>query len=110
MIVAAANILSLLIAATGWHYVFYSRAAKTLEAIESPRLNGKRILCRQINGGLLMALGVLTFCGAQDLRPVVFVGVWITAMAVLAMIVVLALVDVRLTWTLSRARRRGPRH
>jgi hypothetical protein len=104
-----ANVLSLLIAATGWHYLFYSRAVKLLEEIEFRELNAKRVLYRRINGGLLMALGLLTFCGVQNLRPVVFVGIWIAAMVVLATIVVLAMVDVRLTWKLAQSRRRRSR-
>jgi hypothetical protein len=109
VLTSAASILSLLIAATGWHYLFYSRAVKLLEEIESRELNFKRVLCRRINGGLLMVLGVLIFCGVQNLRPVVFVAIWIAVMAVLATIVVLAMVDMRLTWKLAQSRRRGPR-
>jgi hypothetical protein len=106
---AVANILSLLIAATGWHYLFYSRAAKLLEEVESRELHVRRILCRRINGGLLIVLGILTFLGSRTARPVIFVAVWIAAMAILAAIVILALVDLRLTWKLAQARRRPPR-
>lgn len=105
---ATADILSLLIAAIGWYYMFYSRAAKNLQGIEARQINFKRVLCRRINGGLIMVLGILVFTGSQNLRPLVFVVVWILAMVFLATSIVLAMVDVRLTWKLAQSRRRGP--
>jgi hypothetical protein len=102
------DLLCLLIAAVGWYYMFYSRAAWDLKEIEARQINMKRVLCRRINGGIILLLGVMVFAGLQKLPPVVFLIVWLIAMSLLALSVALGIVDLRLTWKLSRVRRRGP--
>ena len=104
----AVSLLPLIVAATGWHYLFYSRAVKVLEDLETRELHLRRVLCRRINGGLFIVLGVLTFCGTQSLRPALFVFVWLAVMAILALIIVLAIVDLRLTSKLARSQPGGP--
>ena len=102
------DIFSILTAAAGWYYLFYSRAAQKLEAIESRQINARRVLLRRLGGLAMLALGILFFAGFQNLRPFPFVVVWIAVMAILATIVVLALIDVRLTYKIQKSRRQGP--
>ena len=101
--------LCLLIAAAGWYYMFYSRAARDMEDLEARQINMKRVICRRINGGVIMLLGIMVFAGSQNLPPVVYLIVWFVAMSLLALSVMLGMVDLRLTWKLSRARRKEPR-
>ena len=104
-----ADILSILTAAAGWYYMFYSRAADRLEGIESERLNRRRIRLRRAGGGVLMLLGILFFAGSQEISAVAFLAIWSCVMLLLVVIVILALIDLRLTWQLQRSRRQGPR-
>lgn len=100
------DIFAGLTAAMGWYYMFYSRAAKKLEAIEAQHINLWRIRLRRIGGGAMMLLGVLFFAGFQNLAPIPFIVVWIGVMLALLLIVALALFDIRLTWALRKTRRR----
>jgi NhaP-type Na+/H+ or K+/H+ antiporter len=101
------DILCLLIAAVGWFYMFYSRAARDLKELEARQINTKRVLCRRINGGVILLLGMTVFAGLQNLPPVIYLIVWLIVMMLLAICLVLGMVDLRLTWKLSRVRRRG---
>jgi drug/metabolite transporter (DMT)-like permease len=102
------DIFSLLTAAAGWYYIFYSRAAQKLESVETHQLNRRRVRLRRIGGGFMMLLGVLFFAGFQNLRPIPYIAVWVGVLLSLCAIVVLALIDVRLTWKLQKSRRRPP--
>jgi drug/metabolite transporter (DMT)-like permease len=103
-------ILSLLIAISGWYYAFYSPAARRLASIEDEPLNQKRVRLRQFGGGVMMALAVCFFAGFYSidfrLQPRAFVTLWMTVCALLALIVWLALIDLRLTLQLRKRRRR----
>jgi hypothetical protein len=100
------DIFAGLTAAMGWYYMFYSRAAKKLEAIEAQHINLWRVRLRRIGGGAMMLLGVLFFAGFQNLAPIPFIVVWVGVMLALLLIVALALFDIRLTWALRKTRRR----
>ena len=93
---------SLLTAAAGWYYLFYSRAAKQLDGIEVHRLNQWRVRLRRIGGAAMLLLGVAFFAGFQVVNPRFFVATWISVMALLAAIVILGLIDVRLTWQVQK--------
>lgn len=104
-----ADILAVFTAAVGWYYMFYSRAAGRLDEIESERINRRRIRLRRVGGGVLMLLGILFFAGSQELSAVTYLVIWSGVMLLLLVIVILALIDLRLTWQLQKIRRQGPR-
>ncbi|HSU66273.1 MAG TPA: hypothetical protein VLJ39_05360 [Tepidisphaeraceae bacterium] len=103
-----ADIIAVLVAASGWYYLFYSRAAQKLESVEARNVNLTRVRLRRIGGGAMAILGGLIFAGAQEIRPVWFIVVWSGVLFLLLTIVILALIDVRLTWKLQKVRRRPP--
>lgn len=93
--------LALLTAAAGWYYMFYSKAAQRLSGIEDPQLNRQRILLRRIGGGTMFILAVLFFAGFEGIdparRPTLFVLNWLGVALLMFIVVVLGLVDLRLT-------------
>jgi len=99
-------IFSIIIAAAGWYYLFYSPAASRLAGIESNANNSRRQWLRRANGIVLFALAISFFAGFYtvdvDSNPHAFVLVWLTVFALLFTAVVLALLDVRLTAKLRR--------
>ena len=108
-----ATILSVLTGVAGWYYLFYSKAADQLADLEDQRLNRRRIRLRRIGGGVMLGLAVGLYVGfyAADERahPWLFVIVWSAVMILIAMLVVLALLDVRLTYRLRTHRLRAKR-
>ena len=110
MSVALIDIFALLTAAAGWYYMFYSRAAHRLERVEAQHINLWRIRLRRFGGAAMMLLAILFFAGFQqwvESRAALFAGIWLGVLFLLLTIVVLALFDLRLTWKLNEARRRG---
>ena len=103
------DLFAILTFGAGWYYIFYSRAAQKLESVETRRFNVLRVRLRRVGGGFMMLLGALFFAGFQDLRPAAFVWVWIGVLATLCAIVILALIDLRLTWKLQQERKRPPK-
>lgn len=108
-----AGIFALLTGAAGWYYLFYSRAAEHLAGIEDERLNGTRVRLRRVGGAAMLLLGGFFFAGSYAIddpkrSPGAFMGIWVTVFALLIAIVVLAMIDVRLTHRL-RSRQRGSR-
>jgi drug/metabolite transporter (DMT)-like permease len=107
---AFTSIFSLLVAAAGWYYMFYSRAASNLTGIEDERLNHRRQRLRQIGGFVMLLLAVALFAGFHTVdaktSAQAFLLVWMAVFLLLMTIVLLAMVDLRLTWKL-RHRRRG---
>ncbi|CAA9435225.1 MAG: hypothetical protein AVDCRST_MAG64-3759 [uncultured Phycisphaerae bacterium] len=108
-----AGIFALLTGAAGWYYLFYSRAAHRLAGVEDDRLNGRRVRLRRVGGVAMLLLGAFFFAGSYAFddpkqTPGAFLGVWVTVFALLLVIVVLAMVDLRLTRRL-RSRQRGSR-
>lgn len=104
---------SLLVAAAGWYYMFYSRAAERLSGLEEGPLNVRRQHLRQLNGLVMFLMAVGFFAGFHAVDPArqprAFVLIWTIVFLLLMIIVLLALVDLRLTWRL-RERRRIARH
>jgi drug/metabolite transporter (DMT)-like permease len=102
------TVLSLMIGIAGWYYLFYSRAAEKLAAVESHRLNRLRVWLRRAGGVVLLLLAPVFFAGFHTVDPrddpQAFVGIWVCVMALLGVNVLLALVDVGLTWKLRRQR------
>jgi len=102
------GIFALLVGIAGWFYLFYSRAAHNLSAIEDPHLNRLRIRLRRVNGIVLLALAACFYAAyygfnePQDQRSFVFV--LMTILLLLMATVILALMDVRLTSKLRRRR------
>jgi hypothetical protein len=108
-------IFALLIAAVGWYYLFYSRAAARLETIEAENANRLRGILRRANGVvmLLMAVGIAaaTFRFAPRGFKQEEALTWLAVIVLLLVSVILALIDVRLTWKLRqglRERRNQP--
>jgi hypothetical protein len=105
---ALATSLSLLIAAAGWHYLFYSSAAARLSGVEGERLNRRRVYLRRAGGVVLLLLGPTFFAGFRTLdpqtefNPDAFVGLWLSVLLLMGVMVILALVDVRLTLQLRK--------
>jgi hypothetical protein len=97
-------ILALLIAAVGWYYLFYSRAAERLEALEEQQTNRRRGILRRINAivMLLMALGIAlgAFKFNPDSNRSEYFLTWALVMLLLPVSVSLALIDLRLTMKL----------
>ena len=103
------SIFALLIAAIGWYYLFYSRAAERLEGVEEDRQNRLRGMLRRANAiiMLLIAVGiaVATYRFDMERMPTEFGLTWLGVMMLLFVSVVLALIDVRLTLKLRRTLR-----
>lgn len=99
------TVFALTVAAAGWYYMFYSQAASRLAGVEGDAVNRRRVRLRRVNGLMMFLLGVFFFAGffAVDLdRPTVaFFLVWLIAMFLLLAIVVLAVIDVKLTMKLK---------
>ena len=60
---------SLLVAAAGWFYLFYSKSASRLATVESARDNFYRVLCRRINGVAMILLAILSILGGWFAAP-----------------------------------------
>ncbi len=103
-----AAILAVLIGVAGWHYSFYSHAAVRLEGIENPQVNRRRHRLRRINGVAMLLLATLfavgIFTSDADAAPQRFFVVWLTVLTLLAVIIVLAVADLRYTAQLRRKR------
>lgn len=104
------GVFSLLVAACGWYYMFYSRAATNLSGVEDEGINRRRQRLRRIGGFVMLVLGVALFAGFNTVDahsgPQAFLLTWLAVFLLLFTIVLLALVDLRLTWKL-RHRKRG---
>jgi hypothetical protein len=102
-------IFSLLIGAAGWYYMFYSRAAANLNGIEDQSLNRRRHRLRQVGGFNMLLLAIGLFAGFNAVDPEVskeaFVSIWMGIFLLLLIVVLLAMVDLRLTWRLRQRRR-----
>jgi hypothetical protein len=105
-----AGIFALLTGASGWFYLFYSRAAQRLAGIEDQRINDRRIALRRVGGAVMLLLAGLFFTGVYALdqpgwAPVTIMAVWLAVFVLLIAVVVLAMIDLRLTRKLRRGRR-----
>lgn len=103
-------ILALLTGVAGWYYLFFSKGAVGLAAFEEQRINRLRVRLRRVNGGVLLLLAVGLYVGFATLNEEpfdarLFVLVWSAVMILLGLVVILALIDVRLTRRLRKQRR-----
>jgi len=107
MLRAFCAIFSLFIAAAGWYYMFYSRAASRLSGMEDANINAMRVWLRKVNGLLMFLLAVCFFAGffAVDLdHPTRMTAiVWLAVCGLVLALMALGLVDLRLTWRLRIA-------
>jgi drug/metabolite transporter (DMT)-like permease len=108
---AFSAVFSLLIAAAGWYYMFYSRAATNLTGVEDDGINRRRHRLRRIGGFIMLLLAVAFFAGFNtvdaETSAARFLLVWLAVFVLLMIIVLLALADLRLTWRLRHTRRPG---
>lgn len=103
-------LFSLAIAAAGWYYMFYSHAASRLSPYEGQPLNTLRIRLRRIGGFFMFLLAVAVFAlffsidssGHHVTKP--FFLLLLAILLLLSAVLVLALVDLRLTARLRRGR------
>jgi drug/metabolite transporter (DMT)-like permease len=103
------GIFSLMVAAFGWYYMFYSRGATNLSGIERQDINRKRHRLRQVGGLVMMLLAIGMYAGFNSVDPQVspspFVMIWLGVFVLLLITVILAMIDLRLTWKLRQRRR-----
>jgi hypothetical protein len=105
-----AAILSLLVAIAGWHYLFHSTAARKLGAVENERANLQRVRLRRLCGFFMLVLAACLYIGFRTLdrpelshRDGAIAMAWLgVAVLLLFLVVVLAILDVRLTNRLRR--------
>lgn len=104
------GIFALIVAIAGWFYMFYSRAAHRLSGVEHQRLNRRRILLRRIGGLAMVALGACFYAGYYATDPHhmtrAFAMLWFAVFVLMMIILVLGLIDLRLTRRLRDEQRR----
>jgi UDP-N-acetylmuramyl pentapeptide phosphotransferase/UDP-N-acetylglucosamine-1-phosphate transferase len=104
-----AAIFAVIVATAGWFYMFYSRAAQKLSEVEGSKANNRRVRLRRANGLAMFLLAVCIFAGAWTFSPEKAPGpwmlVWLAAIVLVFVILVLGMLDVRLTARLRRAAR-----
>src|SRR5882724_107457 len=102
------TIFSLLVAAAGWYYMFYSRAAANLSSIEDQAINRRRLRLRRAGGFIMFLLAIALFAGFHSVDSATsaqaFVLVWLSVFVLLLTVLLLAMADLRLTWKLRRNR------
>ena len=104
------GIFALLVAIAGWFYMFYSRAAHRLGGIEDERLNRRRVLLRRVGGFAMVVLGACFYAGyyATDVEHPsrAFALLWFTVLMLMMLIMLLGIIDLRLTRKLREEQRR----
>ena len=104
------GIFALIVAAAGWFYMFYSRAAHRLAAVEDQQINRKRVLLRRVGGFAMVALGACFYAGyyATDSKQPTraFAMLWFVVLMLMMLIMVLGLIDLRLTRRLREEQKR----
>jgi hypothetical protein len=105
-----AGIFALVIGAAGWFYMFYSKAAASLQGFEEQSINTRRVRLRRIGGFCMILLAMGMYVGVAGLdweKPTLwFAIVWVLVMALVFVITLLALIDLRLTKQLRQRRKR----
>jgi UDP-N-acetylmuramyl pentapeptide phosphotransferase/UDP-N-acetylglucosamine-1-phosphate transferase len=101
------GIFALVVAAAGWFYLFYSRAAQKLSGVEEDRLNRRRIRLRRVGGTVMILLGLFLYILLYaDVSAPVFMLTLLLVILLLIAIMVLGMIDLRLTWKLRRQRQK----
>ena len=102
---SAPSILALIVAIAGWFYLFNSKAAQRLDGIEAPAANNRRDRLRRLNGLAMLPLALGFYAGFKidpHLHPIIFLSLWTIVVILLVFVVLLAIVDLRLTARLRR--------
>ena len=103
------GIFALLVAAAGWFYMFYSRAATDLSGIEAADANRLRVRLRRVGGLVMMLLAIAFYAGSEAVQrrqgPTA-AGLMLAVLVLMGAIVVLGLIDLRLTNRLRRSQRK----
>jgi UDP-N-acetylmuramyl pentapeptide phosphotransferase/UDP-N-acetylglucosamine-1-phosphate transferase len=102
------GIFALLVAAAGGYYLFYSTAAQRLKGIENEQRNRLRIRLRRAGGVMILLLAVAFYAMFVALRRQRLAAagmLLLVVMGLMGAIVVLGLIDLRLTQHLRRDRR-----
>ena len=98
-------IFSLIVAAAGWFYMFYSHAAENLARHEGSSTNRLRIRLRRIGGLAMMLLALAFYLGSVAIEHEKMVTAAVMLLLVFVFIcavVVLGMVDLNLTNKLRR--------
>ena len=102
------GIFALLVAAAGWFYLFYSKSASNLAAVEAVESNRLRVRLRRLGGACMLVLGTAFYVGyyASDRNEpsAVFAFSWLIVFVMMMTILVLAIADLRLTRRLRKIR------
>lgn len=110
MIQSVATLVSVTTAIAGVYYLLRPIAEDDAADFEEGRLQVRRVRYRRVGGAAMTGLGILLYVGTHmpdaAERPRVFLNVWLGVLALLGMIVILALVDLRITLRLRSQRRR----
>lgn len=99
------KLFCLLVAIAGWYYLFFSKAADRLESIEGHSINRRRVRLRKTCGFVMLVLAASFYALLQVLDRAdarTFLLLLLTIAVCLVLIVILAMIDVRLTWKLRR--------
>ncbi len=101
-------IFCVITAAAGWFYLFYSRAAHRLGAVEEQRANLARIRLRRAGATAMILLAIafaVGYYGTDVRRPTAtFAVAWLCVLLLLPVMLGIGLADLRLTRKLRRAR------
>ena len=105
------GIFSLIVGATGWYYLLYSKSAGNLAGIEGNAINLKRQKLRRGGGLFLFLLAIFMYTGCEidpSTHKFIFLFSWLAVVLLLFVTVLLALIDVRLTNRLRRDKLNPP--
>ncbi len=98
-------IIALLTAAAGLYYLVYSRAAHQLRGVEEAYYNARRIRLRRWGGATMLLLAIcfaLLFWMSPE--TLAFNLVLLAVLILVGLILILAMIDLRLTWRMRRER------
>lgn len=100
------DVLCALTLVAGMYYALAARATATLAGIEEERIHSRRVGLRRIGGVAMLLLSVSLYAGFNLIDPrgsaAAFLLVWAAVLFLLVSVMVLALVDLRLTSRLRR--------
>ncbi len=100
-------IFSLLVAAAGWYYLFYSKAAHKLAGVEEERHNRLRVRLRRVGGAVILCLAGTFYAMFVMLNRARFAAagtLLLVVMFLMGAVIVLGLADLRLTHRMRRER------
>ena len=102
------GIFSLLIAAAGWYYLFYSTSATVLRSIEGTRRNRRRVLFRRTGGAAMLLLAIAFYAGFETFdpktSPKMFIAAWSAVAVLLFFVLILGVADLQMTLKIKKER------